>query len=223
MPRRILLTSNGFTTDSMNQAFVQLLEHRAKEKKPSSNRQVEDLVTVYIPDAAIQEGARLQDCENDIKQQLQRFGLKDVRVLEVARATKEETGLALAGADVVYAECGNTFYLHYHMRRCGFLQMFPSFADQGVVYVGSSAGSIVAGPTAGIALWKGWDDPSVVPRDNPPNYESMNITEGVSIFPHFSSQWTGLVETNSATLGHELVTLTDYQAYMVHGDQKCVV
>jgi peptidase E len=30
-----------------------------------------------------------------------------------------------------------------------------------VIYIGSSAGAIVCGKTAGIAFWKGWDSPEV--------------------------------------------------------------
>jgi hypothetical protein len=35
--------------------------------------------------------------------------------------------------------------------------------EQSVLYVGKSAGAIVTGQTIATALWKGWDDPSVVP------------------------------------------------------------
>ena len=80
----------------------------------------------------------------------------------------------------------------------------------GLVYVGSSAGTIVAGKTISIALWKGWDDPSVVPKVD---YESLELFEGISFFPHYSSQWKNLVETQSAKLPHKVITLTDSQCY----------
>jgi peptidase E len=34
--------------------------------------------------------------------------------------------------------------------------------EQGILYVGKSAGAIVTGQTIATALWKGWDDPTVV-------------------------------------------------------------
>jgi peptidase E len=35
----------------------------------------------------------------------------------------------------------------------------------GCLYVGASAGAIVAGRSIETALWKGWDDPSVAGED----------------------------------------------------------
>ena len=91
---------------------------------------------------------------------LSKFGTVDdlqcvVACLQVAKANPEEVSKALADVDVVYAECGNTFFLQFHMQRSGFAERIQPLVAAGVVYVGSSAGSIVAGPTAGIALWKG--------------------------------------------------------------------
>uniref|UniRef100_A0A7S4DQ19 Uncharacterized protein n=1 Tax=Lotharella globosa TaxID=91324 RepID=A0A7S4DQ19_9EUKA len=65
----------------------------------------------------------------------------------------------------IYAECGNTFFLHYHLKNSGMKKHINTLLDEGVVYVGASAGSICAGKTSAMALWKGWDDPTVVPGD----------------------------------------------------------
>ena len=145
-------------------------------------------------------------------------------MFQVAKATPEQVSEALSDVSVIYAECGNTFFLQFHMQRSGFAaRVQPIVAAGDVVYVGSSAGSIVAGPTAGIALWKGWDDPNVVPYGNPPDYAGLSPTDGVSIFPHYSEQWEHLVAKKRETIDHQLVTLTDYQAYLIDGDERGVV
>eukprot|EP00976_Prorocentrum_cordatum_P085782 1186236-Prorocentrum_minimum.AAC.1 len=68
-----------------------------------------------------------------------------------------------------------------------------------------------------------WDDPNVVPYGNPPDYSGLFITDGVSIFPHYSEQWAALVTEKRKTIDHPVVTLTDYQAYLIDGDDRRVV
>jgi hypothetical protein len=59
---------------------------------------------------------------------------------------------------------GNTFWLLHHLEQSGFRQLIRQLVmEQGVLYVGKSAGAIVTGQTIATALWKGWDDPTVVP------------------------------------------------------------
>mmetsp|Transcript_7580 Transcript_7580/g.15406 ORF Transcript_7580/g.15406 Transcript_7580/m.15406 type:complete len:217 (+) Transcript_7580:201-851(+) len=216
MSKSLLLTSAGLTTDAMRQALLKLLQKRSHLGKSH--------IALYIPDAALAEGSSLPMLERDIKQQLSGFGVSALRVLEVAKATPEQVSKALVDVGVIYAECGNTFFLQYHMQRSGFATRVQPLVEAGeVVYVGSSAGSIVAGPTAGIALWKGWDDPSVVPYGNPPDYSGLFLTDGVSIFPHYSEQWEALVVNKRKMIDHQLVTLSDYQAYLIDGDDRRVI
>jgi peptidase E len=79
---------------------------------------------------------------------------------------------AVAGADCVYVEGGNTFWLAHHLRRTSFREALmdacsPADGSNGAsqgrdpLYVGISAGAIVAGKSIATALWKGYEqDPS---------------------------------------------------------------
>mmetsp|Transcript_12900 Transcript_12900/g.20674 ORF Transcript_12900/g.20674 Transcript_12900/m.20674 type:complete len:132 (-) Transcript_12900:41-436(-) len=112
---------------------------------------------------------------------------------------------------MIYMECGNTFYLQYYANRCGVDEYVAQLMKQGSVYVGASAGSIYAGKTVQIALWKGWDDPTVVPANFKDEKVSkgLNIASGMSVFPHYNPKWKGLVAKKSKDLGHELIVLAD--------------
>jgi len=76
---------------------------------------------------------------------------------------------AVTRADCVYVEGGNTFWLAHHMRRTGFRDALQAacstnvlpdgrkgvFQGKDPLYIGISAGAIVAGKSIAPALWKG--------------------------------------------------------------------
>ncbi|MFH1142279.1 MAG: Type 1 glutamine amidotransferase-like domain-containing protein [Candidatus Uhrbacteria bacterium] len=51
----------------------------------------------------------------------------------------------LDDCDIIYVEGGNTFYLLEHVRKSGFDHKLKTLVDYEKVYVGVSAGSILAG------------------------------------------------------------------------------
>lgn len=51
----------------------------------------------------------------------------------------------LKGFDVIFVSGGNTFYLLYHIRQSGFDKAITRLIDEGKVYIGSSAGSMIMG------------------------------------------------------------------------------
>ena len=56
--------------------------------------------------------------------------------------------------DIIFVEGGNTFYLLKAMRACNFEKIIRKLLKEGKVYIGASAGSIVAGKTIKTAGWK---------------------------------------------------------------------
>jgi len=71
------------------------------------------------------------------------------RVVDVDLKDKRVDGLRdeLKGFDLIFVAGGNTTYLAEHARRSGFGIVVRELLKQGKLYVGSSAGSILAGPT----------------------------------------------------------------------------
>lgn len=203
--KRILLTSNGLTTEEIKHHFIRLL----KEKNPDLGK----ASVVYIPDAAISDGIKYTSLLSNIKHEFQKLGIGQIHGLVLADQTKDSllSGI-LQSADAIYVECGNTFAINYHMQRINFDIVVNPLLDNGVVYVGSSAGTISAGKTASIALWKGWDDPKVVPEND---YIGLDLANGLSFFPHYEKKWASLIEKKKCDDNHPVITLADTQAYLI--------
>merc|ERR1719205_317012 len=111
------------------------------------------------------------------------------------------------------------------MHTSGFDELVPPMVKyDGVVYIGASSGSIVAGKTIETALWKGWDDPGYgTPWDlSSIGYDGLDLLPGgKSVFPHYASKWKPLVERRRGELGHHaIVLIPDNGSYVVNGEDK---
>jgi len=67
--------------------------------------------------------------------------------IDLKSVTADSLEKELSGYDVIFVVGGNTTYLAEQVRLSGFSSMVRKFLGKGKVYVGSSAGSILAGPT----------------------------------------------------------------------------
>jgi len=115
----------------------------------------QDLRTVFVPTAgSLYESAPWIAAR---REWLARNGFQ-IAELELSTSTPRDTERALADADLVYVEGGNTYFLMHHMRRTHF---WDSLARLEVVYAGVSAGAIVA--CSDIAYIQDLDDRSLVP------------------------------------------------------------
>jgi dipeptidase E len=65
---------------------------------------------------------------------------------DIADKTPEQLKQDLEKYDLMYVEGGNTFYLQLHSQRNGFGDYVERRVAEGMVYIGTSAGSIIAGP-----------------------------------------------------------------------------
>jgi dipeptidase E len=82
--------------------------------------------------------------------------------------------------EVLYVSGGNTFYLLKKSLESGFNKVVKEFVENGKVYIGSSAGSIVAGPELYPATM--FDDPSVLPdREKQKGFGLVDFI----VFPHW--------------------------------------
>jgi len=88
----------------------------------------------------------------------------DVTVVDLVGKTQEQVSKELAEFEIIFVAGGNTFYLLEMMNRCGFKDVLKKLLLQGVIYVGSSAGSIVLCPD--IDYVKELDDASKTKLDS---------------------------------------------------------
>lgn len=61
--------------------------------------------------------------------------------------TPEQLETELSEANIIFVAGGNTTYLFHHANKSGFCSVVKKLLQKGVVYIGSSAGSILAGPS----------------------------------------------------------------------------
>jgi dipeptidase E len=79
-------------------------------------------------------------------------------MFDLAGKSHDETFAALGRSDVTFVCGGNTFHLLHHMKESGFFDEIGRRVSEGLVYVGSSAGSVAATPD--ISYASSVDDPS---------------------------------------------------------------
>ena len=128
--RKILLTSAGFETNAIRDAFLRFTGKNPKEIK-----------VLFIPTAAIFPAAIavLPKCMDD----LLNLGIPsdNITVFDLHRAMSLDE---LNDFDAVYFTGGSPQYLLERINETGFRRSLRDFVHKGGVYVGVSAGSIVA-------------------------------------------------------------------------------
>ena len=133
---------------------------------------------------------------------------------------------------LIYVEGGNTFWLQYCIEKGDWnwtddLLTACTGNDAYAVYVGKSAGAIVAGSRVDTATWKGWDNPAVVPGKE--TYGDWNGYRGmsfmgpnVSIFPHYDAEsWEVTVREKTKQMIEE--DGDDVTVYSLHEWEACCI
>jgi dipeptidase E len=157
--RRLLLLSNSTLHGSG------YLDHAAAEIRDFLGRDVRRVL--FIPYA-------MHDRDAYARQARARFAAMGYPLDSVHEASRPAE--AVAGADAIFVGGGNTFRLLDSLHRSGLVAVIRQRTAQGMPYVGSSAGSIVACPTL-----KTTKD---MPILEPPSFEALNLV-GFQISPHF--------------------------------------
>lgn len=105
-----------------------------------------------------------------------------LRTVELEGQNAEGLRTALKGVDAIFVGGGNTFHLCYHAQQSGFFDVVKEKIAKDVLYIGSSAGCILACPT--VEYTRRYDDESVVPITS---YEGMGLID-YCIIPHYDNK-----------------------------------
>ncbi|HEX8946675.1 MAG TPA: Type 1 glutamine amidotransferase-like domain-containing protein [Candidatus Paceibacterota bacterium] len=129
---KLLLTSGGLTNKSIVAALQELAE-----------RPFAELSLAFIPTAAnLEEGDKwwlIEDLEN-----CKKLGLKTLDIVDISALPRNVWQKRLKEANILFFEGGNTFHLMHWISASGLRELLPELLKTRV-YVGVSAGSIVAG------------------------------------------------------------------------------
>ena len=98
----------------------------------------------FIPTASLVEKVRFY--VDDDRKAFEKLGLI-IEELEISTATTEEIAQALERNDDIFISGGNTFYLMQELKKKGADKLLIEQINNGKLYIGTSAGSIIASPT----------------------------------------------------------------------------
>jgi len=195
---KLFLTSAGIVPET-KQYLLDLIG------KPLGN-----LKLVFIPTAANPESDRWYI--NKDKLRLAELGINNINEVDLEKEDKVTLSEKLKGADIIFVDGGNTFYLLKYIRESGFDVLAKDFLEGGGVYVGVSAGSIVAGPNIETSGWKHADKNDVGLLD----LGAMNLVP-FAIAPHIDGTNIEATKEESAKVSYPVIALTDKQAVLVNG------
>jgi len=142
--------------------------------------------------------------------------LRSMGVVSVEEWTMDEpfNASSFDSHDIVFVNGGNTFYLLKKMRNAQFAQAVEAFVNRGGLYVGVSAGSIVAGPSIDVAACKTAGDSNNVGLAN---LAALNLVN-TAIYPHFRPEQQTEVNEFQATVAYPVVALKDGEALLVQNE-----
>lgn len=202
---KLLLTSNGITNIKIEQEFLQLLKKSAPQNK-----------VVFITTAAYGETDHPYWLEI-FRNKLREYGITQITDLDLKDKTEEEIKQALSSSDIIFVNGGNTFYLLKWAFESGFTKIISNLPSD-TIYIGMSAGSIIACPTIETANWEPADKNNVSLKD----LTGMNLVNFL-ISPHFRKEEKGIIEKETKQTKYPTVILTDQQAVLCIDEKYKIV
>ena len=160
--RKIILTSCGIISNNFHEKFYNIIE-----------KNVEDLKLLYITTAI--DGERDDNkswVEREYKTILN-LGIKESNITEY----KLDYELDFNDYDAIYMMGGNTLYLLDVIRKNGMTEKIKNAINNGVIYIGSSAGSQILGNSIETAV--PYNNNFVNMKD----FTGLKVIDGI-IIPH---------------------------------------
>lgn len=180
---------------------------------PDFEKNLKGKTITFIPTASIVETVNFYVKSG--RKTLEDMGLM-VDELEISTASAEEITSKLKQNDYIYVTGGNTFFLLQEMKRTGTDQLIKEEVNSGKLYIGESAGAIVA--SADIEYAKGMDS-----IDEAPNLESFEALGLVDFYPvpHYNNPpfqvaSKKIIDTYSSTL--KLSPISNQEAILVNNE-----
>lgn len=149
------------------------------------------------------------------KEALESLGMI-VDVLDISSESPDEIRRRIAANDCMYVSGGNTFFLLQELKRTGADAVIVRAVKGGKLYIGESAGSIVA--SKNIEYIKAMDSSKKAPELT--NFDALGLTDFYTV-PHvrnfpFKKAAKKIIDEYSASLN--LLAIANDEAILVEGD-----
>ena len=192
--KKLLLTSNGFTSSLLGNKFLELV-----------GKPVNEIRVLYVPTASNVE--KDKSYAKETRKGIIKLGIKKDNLIEFD-LDKNPNYKLLRGIDSIFIEGGNTFYLLSRVRQTGFDKKIINLVSKGVVYVGSSAGSILA--CKDISIAGPFDKNDYITED----FSGLGFTDKI-LSPHFQNEEEKLIKDFERKTGYNVTRISDGQALLV--------
>jgi dipeptidase E len=205
---KLLLTSGGLSNKSISNALRELV-----------GKDIKNTSVAFIPTASNVEDGDKQYLIDDLDG-LNKRNYKSVDVVDISALKKDIWKPRLENADILFFEGGNSFHLMRWINKSGFIDLLPGLLKT-KIYVGVSAGSMVACPDLALELSK------IVYNDEESKEEKNMKGIGMVdfyILPHLNSKSFpnvkfDTIEKASKTTKRKIYALDDQMAIKVVGDK----
>lgn len=204
MTRKLFLASAGLPPETAPY-FAELLD-----------RDPQDLKLVMIPTAGYPEIDPIR--LNEAKEGLGKSGFQ-IEVIDLKVEDPKVIKRKLEQVDIINVGGGNTFFLLYWVRKCGLDKYLGELLDQGKIYMGVSAGSMIVGPNIECSGWGQEPDENVVHLKD---LTGLNFVP-FAISPHFSKPERKILAEKSKKVNYPIIALSDIQAVRVTGNDYKIV
>ena len=195
MNKKMVLTSCGIIDSNLKQNFYKLLD-----------KDISKVKILFITAAVYGENNSDTKWIDDEFKTILDLGIKKENIQEF----KMDYEIDLSLYDLVYMLGGNTFYLLKKIRDTNFDLKLKEAIENGVIYVGSSAGSVIMGSTTELSL------PYDKNRVNLTDFSGLKLFDGI-IIPH-ANRKREYIAKKQEEYKNRIFTIDDDHGIIVEND-----
>jgi len=198
---KLLLTSTGLSNENVKQFFVNQFDR------------LDDKTAALVTCARNEEEQRWIDAS---KKELETLGVKVTEQNVALDDIFEE----IPDYDIYYVCGGNTFHILDRMRKTRMEKVLVDAAGRGKIYIGVSAGSVLAGP-----------DIKIIGRKINGDVNDIGLTDLVGlhltpflIYPHYGEENKNeVIDFKKYRFQEPVVALTDNQALYISDEENVLI
>ena len=191
--KNIILTSCGIIDREFKEQFYRII----------NKEEIKDKKVLYITTASDGENDSDKSWMDEEYETILDLGFSE-NIYEFKIGQKE---ININDFDVIYMMGGNTFYLMDMIRKYNFDTVIKKAMDNGIIYIGSSAGSIILGNSVEYAL--PFDENNVDLKD----FSGLRIIDGI-IIPH-ANRKEEFISKVKENIGEKLFLLYDENGIII--------
>ncbi len=160
------------------------IENKAVAKDIAGKINLQGLSLKALKAAFIPTAGEVEDDKSWIDDERKSLNQAGINTFDYTLTGKTPTDLErdLGNCDLIHVNGGNSFYLLLQAKKSGFDQFIRKQVDKGVIYTGSSAGSIIASPDIDISRKL----ETKVYEKELPDTRGFNLVDFI-ILPHWGS------------------------------------